>query len=759
MAGSSYRYWGVRSITSGSSVYSYNRIQLLDGAGTNLATDPSKASATNVLGSFAPGNAITGAGGQACYVSSQSGSVWLYDFGSPVEIDTAAITARDSGDQAQTPTIIDLVGSNDGTAIAFTKGITTPNWNAGETRTFTVQVAAADNRADNRFDPVTLGAGLNISLDGLTITGAAIGGDQGARGSLKTTGKRYFEMTVTAGGGDTGPGIASPSASYQGLGDSGAGGAIVFASGNTYCNGFKLNAGSYQGQTTQVAVDLDAKLVWFRNAGGWNGSASADPAAGLGGLDISAVSAAGVAPVMVFSTNTGGGTAAFQPPFARAVPNGFGPWGINSGPPPPPPVPPGPGQHYCWRIRILDLQSNIYFDDVFMAAAVGGPNLIAEPNRVSSSVVSNNSFLARNSVPGQPGFTILSPPNSQADTFWQVDFGDQNPVNIVQFGLSGIGFALNLAPRRMVLQHAETVAGPWVDAFVGNADPWTTDGQAQRFVFTPPVVLSAAHTFLNIIGGSSASPASASLIALDLVGGSSTAPGSVSLVALDVAGGSSTAPVSVSLVALDVVGRLARTAQTGRWSDKWKAPGVVLTDDRHTFTANAPGNSYNAVLGDGLLFGKVYVEFRDLGAAAGFVGIGFCRENQSLTNGVPGQSDTDAVAFYSRGAGIKGQNYTGSNPPAYYAGDVAGAALDTATGQVWFSKNGVWINGDPAAGTDGTVLKSDTFMLLGWAYFQQSAGSLNAGQRPPDYPIPAGFQMPNVNSFVPSALPQVFLMA
>ena len=78
---------------------------------------------------------------------------------------------------------------------------------------------------------------------------------------------------------------------------------------------------------------------------------------------------------------------------------------------------------------------------------------------------------------------------------------------------------------------------------------------------------------------------------------------------------------------------------------------------------------------------------------------------------------------------------------------------------MWFSKNGVWINGDPAAGTDGTVLVSDTFMLLGWAYFQESAGSLNSGQRPPDYPIPAGFQMPNVNAFVPSALPQVFLMA
>lgn len=140
------RYWGLRSVSVNSSVYSYNRIQLEGTAGgPNLATDPTKAQATNVLGGFSPGNAVTGAGGQACYVSGASGSIWLYDFGSPVEIDTATITARNAGDQSQTPIVFDLIGSSDGVTYAQYTHVVTPSWGDGETRSFVYQAASGNS--------------------------------------------------------------------------------------------------------------------------------------------------------------------------------------------------------------------------------------------------------------------------------------------------------------------------------------------------------------------------------------------------------------------------------------------------------------------------------------------------------------------------------------------------------------------------------------------------------------------------------------
>ena len=143
-----YRYWGVTSLASASSVFSWNRIQLLDASGTNLATDPTKAQAPadGFSASFPPSNAITGTGGQACYVNGAGTSngqpTWLYDFGSPLTIASAILTARDSGDQSQTPTQFNLVGSADGTTLETFAAITTPAWGAGESRPFTLQAAA-----------------------------------------------------------------------------------------------------------------------------------------------------------------------------------------------------------------------------------------------------------------------------------------------------------------------------------------------------------------------------------------------------------------------------------------------------------------------------------------------------------------------------------------------------------------------------------------------------------------------------------------
>lgn len=142
-----HRYWGVTSLLPTTpTVYAWNHIQILDASGTNLATDPTKASAPvdNFTSQYPPGNAVTGAGGFACYVNSSStgSATWLYDFGTPVTAITARLSARDNADAAQTPTGFQLVGTDDGTTLEVFNSVTTTAWGSGETRDFPVQAAA-----------------------------------------------------------------------------------------------------------------------------------------------------------------------------------------------------------------------------------------------------------------------------------------------------------------------------------------------------------------------------------------------------------------------------------------------------------------------------------------------------------------------------------------------------------------------------------------------------------------------------------------
>jgi hypothetical protein len=39
----------------------------------------------------------------------------------------------------------------------------------------------------------------------------------------------------------------------------------------------------------------------------------------------------------------------------------------------------------------------------------------------------------------------------------------------------------------------------------------------------------------------------------------------------------------------------------------------------------------------------------------------------------------------------------------FVEGDIIGCAVDVTAGKIWFSKNGTWIAGDPAAGTSPTM--------------------------------------------------------
>jgi hypothetical protein len=199
-------------------------------------------------------------------------------------------------------------------------------------------------------DGTVVPAVTSVTWDSATVSAVTLSGgdlvatntgttsaDQGARvatASGKTSGKYYFEVAITTGtsGANVGIGVGTTSSTYTGLGNNGAGGNMVFTSGNIYANGTftglvtdALSVGTVAG----IAVDLDNRKAWFRKApsGSWNaisGTAN-DPASNTGGVTIPAGT---MVPFVTFG-GTGGAannvrTAKFgATAFTGAVPSGF----------------------------------------------------------------------------------------------------------------------------------------------------------------------------------------------------------------------------------------------------------------------------------------------------------------------------------------------------------------------------------------------------------------------------------------------------
>jgi hypothetical protein len=169
---------------------------------------------------------------------------------------------------------------------------------------------------------------VTLSNGNLTVTwGATSGGVPST--AFYSAGKFYMEFTY---GGTT------PSTSPVGFAKSGvppnqidfnAGGCCYQggASGNLISNG--SNVGNSigvpaSGDVIGVAVDLTALLFWMRrNGGNWNGSGTANPATGVGGVSFTA---GAYAPMISFGSSGAARTTTGnlgQSAFGGAVPAGF----------------------------------------------------------------------------------------------------------------------------------------------------------------------------------------------------------------------------------------------------------------------------------------------------------------------------------------------------------------------------------------------------------------------------------------------------
>lgn len=158
---------------------------------------------------------------------------------------------------------------------------------------FSIEITAAETS-------VTWNASLNTSApfqlqysDGDTVVSAteAINGIRHALGSNALLGKRYFEVSIGAHVLGVGVGTDVVTAIFGGsFGEQRcfwSGSFLFHTGGNT-----NMGAALVQDDIVQIAIDTDAGLIWMRRngTGDWNNTVGSDPAAGIGGLDISGLS-------------------------------------------------------------------------------------------------------------------------------------------------------------------------------------------------------------------------------------------------------------------------------------------------------------------------------------------------------------------------------------------------------------------------------------------------------------------------------------
>tara|TARA_R110000803_G_scaffold54731_7_gene111489 strand:+ start:66 stop:2366 length:2301 start_codon:yes stop_codon:yes gene_type:complete len=102
--------------------------------------------------------------------------------------------------------------------------------------------------------------------------------------------------------------------------------------------------------------------------------------------------------------------------------------------------------------------------------------------------------------------------------------------------------------------------------------------------------------------------------------------------------------------------------------------------------------------------------------------------------------------YHSNGNLVANPWGTDSGYPSWTVDDVISVAIDRENGDCWFAKNGVWISGDPVAGTDPAFTIPADWLDGLRASLQDSAANgaikakVNFGQFAFDYPVPDGFR-------------------
>jgi hypothetical protein len=317
----------------------------------------------------------------------------------------------------------------------------------------------------------------NIALSNGNLTVSNTNGADGAVRSINNQipGKYYFEVTWTgsAGGGNTGCGIATNLASLVNFGQSAGSGIAAFqSSGNIWNNGSSvgISIGAFASGTVCVAIDTSVKRAWFRkDAGLWNANATYNPATNVGGIDITTIVDAGILfaitcinSVSPIATANFGATA-----FTQAVPVGFVAWDTT-------PTPGTDGAHRYWRLLVdAASQGN---------GALGIGEIQYRTTAGSSLVFSGGAAFCSSSYPNY--YPIWASDNNNA-TFWAGADGQAWP--------QWWAYDLGASPRKVVeITITSRPDSFWTQAPTVFTPQWSDDGFTWTSMHTLTAVWTAA---------------------------------------------------------------------------------------------------------------------------------------------------------------------------------------------------------------------------------------------------------------------------
>jgi hypothetical protein len=196
------------------------------------------------------------------------------------------------------------------------------------------------------FDPLTT---TSVTLSGSNLVATNTGTtstNQGAKvvsTSGQTTGKYYFEYTITtfAGGAGVAVGLGTTASAYSGMSTQSTHGNMVYVSSgqiwsDTNNTAFTVGRGLVSGDRICVAADLTNSRIWFRlNSGLWQGAPGNDPTIPDGTHGGAPAPAGTKVPFVTFGNGLFGGggvagnviTANFGgAPFVGVVPTGYAGW-------------------------------------------------------------------------------------------------------------------------------------------------------------------------------------------------------------------------------------------------------------------------------------------------------------------------------------------------------------------------------------------------------------------------------------------------
>jgi hypothetical protein len=174
-------------------------------------------------------------------------------------------------------------------------------------------------------------SGITRSNGNLTLTYTSGTSFQSVRAtSSHSSGKYYFEVTVTSEANNTVIGLANANyVTTNGLIYNSLDSVGYREDGLVQTNNGPLTTVQTWGDNTiSVAVDLGTQLLWLRvDNGNWNNSGTASPATGTGGISISSLNAGPFFPAVALHDTTETNTANFgATAYAQSVPAGFGNW-------------------------------------------------------------------------------------------------------------------------------------------------------------------------------------------------------------------------------------------------------------------------------------------------------------------------------------------------------------------------------------------------------------------------------------------------